>query len=288
MQQVYSPKQVARALGASESSVKRWCDRGILPSVRTGGGHRRVPLAAVLSFVRSENRSVVSPSELGLPPEVSTPQQDSESARKEFQESLQQGNFTTCRGIILSLHMAHKSMAEICDATIAPAMHAIGEGWCDGTVEVFEERQGCEVTLRLLHELRSLIPAPSPDAPLALGASSEGDPYCLPTRMVELVLLEAGWNASSLGCDIPLSSLKRAIESKAPRLFWLSVSDVVDRDFFVQEYMDMYLACDDVAVVLGGRALDENLRSRIQFSSYCEGMRRLDEFAKAIYRKPST
>jgi predicted site-specific integrase-resolvase len=27
-----TPKQVARAIGVSESSLKRWCDKGVLPT----------------------------------------------------------------------------------------------------------------------------------------------------------------------------------------------------------------------------------------------------------------
>ena len=58
--QLLSPKQVARALGVSESSLKRWCDKGLIPTERTAGGHRRLPLAGVLDFlVRSDAVQVV-------------------------------------------------------------------------------------------------------------------------------------------------------------------------------------------------------------------------------------
>lgn len=283
MQHVFSPKQVARAIGASESSVKRWCDRGILESIKTGGGHRRVPLSGVLEFVRSENRTLVSPTELGLPSDLATPRHSVSTADEEFRVALAEGNYPICRRVLLSLFLARHSVAQICDTVIAPAMMSMGDGWCNGEVDVFEERRGCEITLRLIYELRAMVPVPSPDAPVAMGGTVEGDPYSLPTRMVDLVLLESGWNAHSLGCGIPLSSLKKAISEQKPRLFWLSISALENRDLFIQQYSDLFSACDNVAVVVGGRGLDEDLRSRMQYSAFCENLQRLETFVKAIY-----
>lgn len=67
MQELLSPRQVAVALGVSESSLKRWCDRGMLPTRRTAGGHRRVPLDGVLTFLRETGQDLVRPDVLGLP-----------------------------------------------------------------------------------------------------------------------------------------------------------------------------------------------------------------------------
>ena len=38
MNELVSPKQVAHAMGVSESSLKRWCDQGLIPTVRTAAG----------------------------------------------------------------------------------------------------------------------------------------------------------------------------------------------------------------------------------------------------------
>lgn len=48
----YSPKQVAERLGVSESSVKRWLDQGVVPVLRTAGGHRRVSEESVEELLR--------------------------------------------------------------------------------------------------------------------------------------------------------------------------------------------------------------------------------------------
>ena len=67
MPHLLSPKQVAHAIGASESSLKRWCDQGLLTTVKTAGGHRRIPVQEVLRFVREQNHAVVEPHILSMP-----------------------------------------------------------------------------------------------------------------------------------------------------------------------------------------------------------------------------
>lgn len=45
--------QASRALGVTPNTLRRWADRGQVPSFVTPGGHRRFPLAAIISYVPS-------------------------------------------------------------------------------------------------------------------------------------------------------------------------------------------------------------------------------------------
>ena len=44
--------QVARILHVDPKTVSRWCRMGRLAALTTPGGHRRIPLAAVLDLLR--------------------------------------------------------------------------------------------------------------------------------------------------------------------------------------------------------------------------------------------
>ncbi|MED5508142.1 MAG: DNA-binding protein, partial [Planctomycetota bacterium] len=54
------------AIGMSESSLKRWVDRGLLESTRTAGGHRRIRVKEAVRFIRDRQLVVSAPEKLGL------------------------------------------------------------------------------------------------------------------------------------------------------------------------------------------------------------------------------
>ena len=66
MKQTLSPRELARALGVSESSLKRWADDGKIRFSRTVGGHRRIAVSDALQFARDAKLPLVRPDVLGL------------------------------------------------------------------------------------------------------------------------------------------------------------------------------------------------------------------------------
>ena len=48
MKRFLTASEVANAFGAGVSSVKRWCDLGLLQVNRTAGGHRRIVAGDVI------------------------------------------------------------------------------------------------------------------------------------------------------------------------------------------------------------------------------------------------
>jgi excisionase family DNA binding protein len=61
-----STSEFARALGLSESSVRRLTDSGDVEVHRTRGGHRRIPVSEAIRFVRETSLPVRHPEMLGL------------------------------------------------------------------------------------------------------------------------------------------------------------------------------------------------------------------------------
>lgn len=278
-----SPHQVARALGASESSLKRWCDQGLLATTRTAGGHRRLSIDAVTEFLRRTSRRPVRPELLGLPALRSGGARTLAEAAEDFFQGLLENDEETCRRIVFDLYLAGQRISQICDSVIAEAFRRVGQAWECGQAQVYQERRGCELCARLLSEVRALIPIAGHDAPLAIGGTPECDPYTLPTAMVELAMRQLGWQAQSLGARLPWNTLLGAIHDLRPRVLWLSVSHVDDEPAFVEAYRAFYEQVPTgVAVVIGGRALGETLRRQIKYAAYCDNLQHLEAFTKAL------
>ena len=289
MKELLSPKQVARAIGVSESSLKRWCDQGLIRTVRTAGGHRKLPISDVIRFLRERDHAVVCPEVLGLPSRAPQSEIGLERGGESLAVALLEGNEPLARQIVFDLYLAKHSISVICDQVFCRAFREIGSRWACHSADVYQERRGCEFAQRILYELRRAQPDPDPEW-TACGGTLEGDAYTLPTTMVELVLRDVGWNATSLGTSIPPASMVKALLETKPRLFWVCVSHVEDPDKFVRDFKSLSEAAESVgaALAVGGRALTEELRPQITFCCYCDTMQHMESFAKSIRRLGST
>ncbi len=280
-----SPSQVARAMGVSESSLKRWCDQGLIAAVRTAGGHRKMAVSEVLRFLREQGQMLQSPEVLGLPPVGDQAALSLARARPRLVEALLAGDELVARQIVFDLYLGKHPLSVIFDEVIAAAFHDIGDRWVCHAADVYQERRGCEIMLRILFEIRRVLPIPN-NSISALGGTIEGDEYSLPTAMVELVLRDAGFAAMSLGTGLPFASLVASVRETRPRLFWLSVSHIREGLDFPAEFAGLSAACTQVgtALVVGGRALVEPVRQRMTYSAFCDTMQHLESFAKPLSR----
>ena len=102
--------------------------------------------------------------------------------------------------------------------------------------------------------------------------------------MAELVLLDAGWNATSLGHMLPFATLREVITADQPKLMWLSVSVIRDEDRFVEEMASLFETARNhgTAVTIGGRSLGESLRKRLRYTSFCDSFRHLEDFSREL------
>lgn len=290
MSELVSPKQVAKAMGVSESSLKRWCDQGRIPTVRTAGGHRRLSVSAVMAFLQQSGASLVSPEILGLPPLTSGAGQRSlEKAQVALLEALTNGQEDEARQIVKQAYLAHHPMHSIADDVFAPTFHEIGLKWDCGDIAVYQERHSCEIAMRILTNLRRIATGPPAQAPLAIGGTLAHDHYCLSNALAELVLRDAGWNATSLGTNLPAETLVQAITNRKPRLVWLSVSHYECEEQFVEDVNQIAdaITATGIPFLVGGRVLCESLRRRIKFTACCDSMQQLDSIARQLLLPPA-
>lgn len=285
MSELVSPKQVAHAIGVSESSLKRWCDQGLIETVRTAGGHRRLAVSAVLGYLQKSGHRLVDPEILGLPPlTAGAGQRSIAKAQTALIEALTQGQDLASRQIVVETFLAGHPMHEIADELVAPAFHEIGRQWGCGEVAVYQERHACQIMMRVLTDLRRMTERHPTGALKAIGGTLESDHYSLPNQLAELVLRNAGWDAVSLGCNLPAGTMVQAIQQQNPRLVWLSVSHYECEEKFISAIEQIRAAAlaNQSPFVIGGRMMCESLRQKVGEIACCDSMRQLDAYARAL------
>lgn len=283
MKELLSPNQVAKAIGVSESSLKRWADQGRITTVRTAGGHRRLPVNSVLEFVRSQGLELVDASILGLPAATGSGTRTLDRGRESLVQAYRNGSFDSCLQVVVDLYMVPYGVAEIFDAVVQPALAEVGHRQAEGDMEIYQERRGIEFTARTLHELSRMIPPAELTCPKAVGGTLDGDPYTTATKMAELVLRSVGYRAVTLGNELPFETMKQAVDDESPAMMWVSVSAIRDADRFTERVNDLYRHCVDrgTSLVLGGVALNDEIRRPLSYHGYCHTMSDLEKFGRS-------
>ena len=284
VKKLLSPKQVAQGIGVSESSIKRWCDSGVIRTVRTAGGHRRLQINSVVQFLRDGGHELIHPEALGLERAISSVRWTLPEARVRFRDALVAGDGALARNVVLGLYFANQPVSLIADQVIALAFHDIGDLWHCGDVEIYEERRSCEICLNALRDLGICLPSPADGAQSAIGGTLEGDPYAIAVTLAELVLRDKGWEASALGNSLPTETLCTAIRDCQPRLVWVGVSFIPDETLLIDSMNQLFKCASEhgAALAIGGSAPGPELRRRLSCSTYCETFQHLEQFAETI------
>ena len=226
MTQFLSPRQFAEAIGVSESSVRRWADRGDLAIARTAGGHRKIARSEAIRFIREHSAEVVRPDLLAISEPTHRRARTAAFAEQhaELFEALVAGEADVVTNMLTRMYVHGVSAAAICDGPLRHAMQEIGGLWPEDKRGIFLEHRATNICLEALTTLRKQFSRPSAEPPIAVGGAPEKDPYAVPTFMVSVVLSDAGYETVNLGANTPLSVLTQSAAELGAKVVWLSVS----------------------------------------------------------------
>ncbi|MCS6977715.1 MAG: B12-binding domain-containing protein [Gemmatales bacterium] len=290
VQQAWSSKylstaQVAQALGVGVSTVKRWVDEGLLPALRTAGGHRKLLVADVLRLVRSGQLPGVDITALGAS-DIPT----RERLRQRLYTALERGDSRTVQRIVLGSYRSGLPLDVLADEVVAPAMHQVGHGWETGRLDVYEEHRGTQIIAAALFALKALLEKTAlRNMPVALGGAPEGDYTLLPSLLAELILMDLGWKVVNLGPNTPAASFRKAIEEIRPKLVWVSAAHGVESAEAQAELIRVAETASRLgaAIIFGGRGFPAEFGERMGPSHFGNRLADLANLAKSLHPLPS-
>ncbi len=277
-------QRAAEALGVSVSTIKRWVDSGAIQAGRTQGRHRLIPLSEARRMAREQGLGLAA-LEAFVEGDLHPVGGVGERTVDLLEGHLREGRVDQARRLIRSLYDSGLAAVDLGDKLIRPVMARLGHAWQVGAIDVYQEHEATLAVGAAITDLLGRHDVPGDlDRPLALGATPAGDPYTLPGLLCELVLREAGWRTRHLGVNLPLRSLANAVLSHRPRLIFLSANVIDDCDRFVTEFAAVQeaVATTGAGLIVGGRALVPELRSRLVYASHGECLAHLAEFARTL------
>jgi excisionase family DNA binding protein len=230
--------EVAKILGVTPGSVKRWTDLGLLRCVRTVGRHRRFDPVEVDRF-RKDQTGEVQP-EHG--PDVEG-----------------------WLDLLLSESDSHQLLATVyaerarlgawwkVAESLAAVLEEIGERWSEGSLSILEEHMASERLARVLSQVSDQLPSRA-DAPRLLLTTAEGEEHTLGLSLAEMVIREHGWPVLWAGRRVPVSEIVAHVASGAVDAVAVAASSMADPgDLLAQtERLGAICRAGEVHLLLGG------------------------------------
>jgi excisionase family DNA binding protein len=230
--------EVAKILGVTAGSVKRWADLGLLRCARTVGRHRRFDPVEVERF-RKDQTGEVQPTH---GPDV-----------EGWLDLLLSD--TDSHQLLATLYSERARLGawwKVAES-LSAVLEEIGERWTEGSLSILEEHVASERLSRILAQVSDQLPS-RPGAPRLLLTTAEGEEHTLGLSLAEMVIREHGWPVLWAGRRVPLSEIVAHVASGAVDAVAVSASGIADPgDLLAQtERLGAICRAGEVHLLLGG------------------------------------
>jgi excisionase family DNA binding protein len=209
--------ETASLLEVHASTVKRWCNDGLLDFDTTEGGHRRIHLQDAVAFSRQQGIQTVLAPFHPYEPHVWNALRAAEDERSfRALHTLTLG--WVMRGDTRRVEQLYSTVGKssgidfctFCDEGIRGLMRLVGQAWADGRIRVGEEHMLSQAMIDVLQRLRSewldhvFDPYANGTEKVAVVGTLEGNQHHLGTLCVRILLERRGWQVHYLGPDVPV------------------------------------------------------------------------------------
>lgn len=227
---VIPTNEVATMLGVTETTVKRWADEGMIPCVRTPGGHRKFLLKDVSRFAQANGITLAGTTPPPMSPlqmehlRIGVALKDYRRLSSVFQEETLQADREGLYELLLYLLKNHIPFPAIADEVIRPAMAEIGLLWEKGKLAVNQEHAATHAVLEALARIAPELHR-KPEKTLAVLCSCpEQELHDVGLRCLAYSLEAEGWKVRYIGANTPAGDVVRILRNDRPPLVCVSVT----------------------------------------------------------------
>jgi excisionase family DNA binding protein len=243
MNPVLSPRELARAIGVSESSLKRWADDGRIRFSRTAGGHRlysQHDIDTLKWMVDRQNEGLSISRAMELWRQLESEGQDPLQAMASTQmpaieisassptgdvlKNVRQAWISACMLFdeaqseqILSQAFAVYPVDTVCFDVLQKGLAEVGEGWYRGEVTVQQEHFISELAIRRMETLIATSAPPVRPGRILVGCPPQEE-HVFSTLLLTLLLRRRGWDVVYLGANVPAMRIEPTLDSAKPQL----------------------------------------------------------------------
>jgi MerR family transcriptional regulator, light-induced transcriptional regulator len=282
-------KEVARLCCVSDATVKRWEDSGLLASERTNGGHRRFRVDEIARFQRAQGLGQKkSNGDESVITAAFRRRENEFHSNCELFNSLITGSEEGAANVIISEFLNDKSLENIIDELISPALSKIGQLWFEGKLTIAQEHLATRTVINAIQKLRCVVPVAESNRMPAICCTIEGDFHELPAHFAQIILENEGFEVINFGANMPVYALCDEITKLSPKLICISSTILSDVDRLSRDFRSFSekLCRLNATVILGGRAFEEpHIRNRFPADFYAKSF---DHFANFVRQLPIT
>jgi excisionase family DNA binding protein len=223
-----STQEVAGLFKVTETTVKRWADQGIIPCVKSPGGHRKFRLPDIIGFAEKQGYPISGT----LEPPLTEAQMEQvrfaihtqnyhKIAEVLFDEALQadpEGLYQ----VLLYLSKHNVKLSTLADEVLRPPLVRIGELWKEGKLQIDQEHRTSRAITEAMIRLAPELHRKHSNGMLAVCACLEGERHEIGLRSMAFALETEGWTVHYLGADTPYRTVADYVGKVKPQLLAVS------------------------------------------------------------------
>jgi excisionase family DNA binding protein len=255
-----STKEVAGLFSITETTVKRWSDEGLIPCVKSPGGHRKFRLSDVVEFAEKQGYPVTGTLEPPLTKEQMETVQFAihtqnyhKIAEVLYDEALQ----ADPEGVFQLLNYLSKhniKLSTLADEVLRPPMVRIGELWKDGKLQIDQEHRTSHAMTEAMVRLVPQLHKKDRNGLKAVCACLEGEQHEIGLRSLAFALETEGFRVDFLGSNTPIDSLISSVKQHKPNLVCVSFTSSAPHPHLLDAFSRLAKAVRSVGgrLVAGG------------------------------------